>query len=205
MKRVILALAAASLVGGCGIFGGKGDKKSTPTVGERIPVLSSEAAIEVDPALAAVGVSVPGPTLNTEWAQPGGNAAKSMGHLALAAAPSQIWRSSIGSGSSTKAQLAAAPVIADGKVFTIDTQAVVRAFNADTGATLWQSQIRGEAASASTGGVSTRPTAPAMPPRSMPPTAASCGCAGRAARSAAPRRSPMTMSMSSARTISSTR
>ena len=144
MKRVILALALASLVGGCGIFGGKGDKKSTPTIGERIPVLSSEAAIQVDPALAGVAVTVPGSIVNTEWAQPGGNAAKSVGHLALGAAPSQIWRSSIGAGSNPKAQLAASPVMADGKVFTIDTQAVVRAFNADTGATLWQSQIRGE-------------------------------------------------------------
>ncbi|TFI57921.1 pyrrolo-quinoline quinone [Sphingomonas parva] len=144
MKRVILVLAAASLVGGCGVFGGKGDKKTTPTVGERIPVLSAEAAIQVDPALAGVAVVLPPAQVNTEWSQPGGNAAKSMGHLALAGSPSQIWRSSIGSGSSTKGQLAAAPVVADGKVFTIDTQAVVRAINADTGATLWQSQVRGE-------------------------------------------------------------
>ena len=49
MKRVIFALAAASLVSGCGVFGGKGDKKTTPTIGERIPVLSAEAAIQVDP------------------------------------------------------------------------------------------------------------------------------------------------------------
>ena len=144
MKRVIIAIAAVSLLGGCGIFGGKGDKKHTPTVGERIAVLSSEAAVEVDPALAGVAVTLPAATVNTEWTQPGGNAAKSMGHLALAAAPSQIWRSSIGAGSSNKAQLAAAPVAADGKLFTIDTRAVVRAINADTGATLWETQVRGE-------------------------------------------------------------
>jgi outer membrane protein assembly factor BamB len=157
MKRVILALAAASLVGGCGIFGGKGDKKTTPTIGERIPVLSSEAAIEIDPALAGVAVTVPPAAVNTEWAQPGGNAAKSMGHLALGATPSQIWRESIGEGGSTKGQLAASPVVADGKLFTIDTQAVVRAFDAATGRTLWRSQVRGEGAPESSlygGGVS---------------------------------------------------
>lgn len=157
MKRVILALAAVSLLGGCGVFGGKGNKKTTPTVGERIPVLSSEAAIEVDPALAGVAVVVPPPAVNADWAQPGGNAAKSMGHLALAAAPSQIWRTSIGAGSGNKAQLAASPVVAGGKVFTIDTQAVVRAIDANNGSVLWQTQVRGEGAPESAlfgGGVS---------------------------------------------------
>ena len=143
MKRVIFALAAASLLGGCGIFGGK-DKKVTPTVGERIPVLAAEASIEVDPALAGVGVTLPPAQINAQWAQPGGNAAKSMGHLALGPTPGQAWRVSIGQGSSNKAHLAAAPVVADGKIFTIDTQATVRAFDASSGSSLWATQVRGE-------------------------------------------------------------
>ena len=143
MKRVIFALAAASLLGGCGIFGGK-DKKVTPTVGERIPVLAAEASIEVDPALAGVAVALPPAQVNEQWAQPGGNAAKSMGHLALGAAPGQAWRTGIGQGSSNKAHLAAAPVVADGKIFTIDTQATVRAFDAGSGSSLWSTQVRGE-------------------------------------------------------------
>jgi outer membrane protein assembly factor BamB len=145
MKRVILALAAVSLLGGCGIFG-KGDKKTTPTIGERISVLSSEAAIEVDPSLAGVGVVLPPAAVNADWAQQGGNAAKSMGHVALAGSPSQIFRASIGAGSSNTTQLAASPVVAQGKVYTIDTRAVVRAIDGNTGATLWQTQVRGEGA-----------------------------------------------------------
>ena len=157
MKRVLIALAAASLLGGCGVFGGKGDRKTTPTVGERIPVLATEKSIEVDPELAGVAIVLPPAEANAQWAQPGGNAAKSMGHLGLSASPAQAWRVSIGAGSTNKGQLAASPVVADGKIFTIDTQAVVRAFDAQTGATLWQSQVRGEAATAGVlfgGGVS---------------------------------------------------
>jgi outer membrane protein assembly factor BamB len=153
----MIALAAASLLGGCGILGGKGEKKTTPTIGERIPVLATEKSIEVDPELAGVAVVLPPAAVNAQWAQPGGNAAKSMGHVALAASPAQAWRVSIGSGSTNKGQLASSPVVADGKVFTIDTQAVVRAFNAQTGAALWQSQIVGEAATSNVlfgGGVS---------------------------------------------------
>jgi outer membrane protein assembly factor BamB len=144
MKRLITLIVAASLLGGCGIFDKK--KKTTPTLGERISVLSNEAAIEVDPALAGVPVTLPAADVNGQWAQPGGNASKSMGHLALGAAPAQAWRASIGAGATSKSALASAPVVADGKVFTIDTQAVVRAFNAENGSPVWQTQVRGEGA-----------------------------------------------------------
>ena len=156
MKRLIFALAAASLLGGCGVFG-KGDKKVTPTIGERIPVLTAEASIEVDPALAGVAVTLPPAETNVQWAQPGGNAAKSMGHIALSGSPAQAWRVSIGEGSSNRGHLASSPVVADGKVFTIDTQANVRAFAADSGAPAWTTQVRGENAPTATlfgGGVS---------------------------------------------------
>jgi outer membrane protein assembly factor BamB len=156
MKRLILALAAVSLLGGCSVFH-KGKKHNTPTVGERISVLSNEASVEVDPALASVPVTLPVPLVNAEWAQPGGNAAKSMGHLALGNSLGLAWRTSIGSGSGKKEQLAAAPVYADGKIFTIDTQAVVRAIDPANGATLWQTQVKGAASQSGTlfgGGVS---------------------------------------------------
>jgi outer membrane protein assembly factor BamB len=156
MKRVVLALAAVSLLAGCGILGGRRGP-TTPTVGERISVLGTEGQVEVDPALAAVPVTIPAPQLNTEWAQPGGNAAKSMGHVALANAISQAWSVSIGEGSSVRARLAAEPVVADGRVYTIDTRATVRAFRADTGALVWARQVRGENSPSETlfgGGVS---------------------------------------------------
>ena len=98
MKRIFVALTAISLLAGCGIFGGSGGPR-TPTVGERIPVLASESDIEVDPALEGIPVSVPGPFVNNDWAQPGGNASKSMGHVALPDTLSQVWSVSIGSGS----------------------------------------------------------------------------------------------------------
>jgi outer membrane protein assembly factor BamB len=149
MKRLILALAAISMLGGCGVLH-KGKKHNTPTVGERISVLSNEAAVEVDPTLASTPVIVPAALVNTEWAQPGGNASKSMGHLALGASLGQAWRVSIGRGSGNKEQLAASPIFAEGKIFTMDTDAVVRAIDPQNGATVWQTQVRGAAASSGT-------------------------------------------------------
>lgn len=142
MKRLAIALMAATLLGGCGII--KGGKPKTPTVGERIAVLSAEASVEADPALAGIAIALPAAVANDAWAQPGGNAAKSMGHVALGTSLGRAWAADIGEGSSARARLAAAPVVAAGKVFTIDTRATVRAFDVQTGAQVWQTQISGE-------------------------------------------------------------
>jgi outer membrane protein assembly factor BamB len=142
MKRTLLLLAGVALLGGCGVLG-KGKKPGTPTVGQRISVLSTEAAVEVDPALAGQPVILPAAETNATWAQPGGNASKSMGHLALGATPAMAWRVSIGEGSTKKQQLAASPVFAEGRVYATDAQGVVRAVDGQTGATVWRTAVRG--------------------------------------------------------------
>ena len=152
-KFVVLTLAALA-AGGCGIF--KKSAPKTPVLGERVAVLTTEQDVAVDPATSALPISLPEPVANTEWAQAGGNASKSVGHLALGQSLGQAWAVSIGEGSSVRARLAAAPVVADGRVFTIDTQATVRAFDAQTGATVWATQFgteRGNKASLFGGGV----------------------------------------------------
>ncbi len=142
MKRILAALTMLSLLAGCGVLGGR--RPTTPTVGTRIPVLTSEGAVEIDPALADLPVQFPQAVTNPEWPQPGGNPAHAMIHVSLGDTPTQIWSVSIGQGSSTRARLASEPVVADGRVYTIDTSATVRAFNADTGAVIWEHQVRGE-------------------------------------------------------------
>ncbi|MDB5669189.1 MAG: pyrrolo-quinoline quinone [Alphaproteobacteria bacterium] len=148
MKRIILAVAALSLLGGCGVFH-KGKGKVTPTVGTRIAVLNTEASIEVDPTLASIPVTLPGALTNADWPQAGGNSAHSMGHLTLGATVGQAWRVAVGSGSNGKEQLAASPVFAAGRIFAMDTRAVVRAINPENGATIWETQVKGKDSSAS--------------------------------------------------------
>jgi len=142
MKRILAALTILAVLSGCGVLGGR--RPTTPTVGQRIPVLNTESQIEVDPAIADIPVQVPAALTNADWPQPGGNAAHASVHVALGGTPTQAWSVSIGQGSSTRARLAAEPVVADGRVYTIDTTATVRAFNADTGAIVWERQVRGE-------------------------------------------------------------
>ena len=153
-NRIAMLMIATALVSGCNPF--KKDRPKTPVVGDRIAVLTSEIDVVVDPETAARPLGLPGPIVNEAWNQPGGNASKSMGHLALGTSLGQAFSVSIGKGTSTTERLASAPVVADGRVFTIDTTSTVRAFDAQTGATVWATQFgteRGNQASLYGGGV----------------------------------------------------
>lgn len=137
--RAAALMTFALAASGCSLIN-KGPKK-TPVLGTRVAVLTSESGAEADPQLAAVPVTLPAPVQNNAWAQAGGNAEKSMGHLALGNTLARSFSVSIGQGTSLQARLAAAPVVANGRVFTIDTTSAVRAFDAQTGAQVWQTRF----------------------------------------------------------------
>ncbi len=133
------ALLLVACLAGCGVVGGGGHKhaRSTPTVGNRIPILSRvESGAKVDPDLAGLAVVLPPPEVNADWAQPGGAANKSYGHLAIADAPVRKWSALI-DGSTERRRLAAAPVIGGGQLFIMDTAGVLHAFDAGTGKPKW--------------------------------------------------------------------
>lgn len=151
-SRALLVVLALSL-SGCGIFGGKG-KPTTPTIGNRVPILSRvESGAKPDPSLSGVAVVLPPAEANPEWPQAGNTANKSYGNLALSAAPQRIWTVGI-KGSSGKARLAAAPVIGDGKMFVMDTDGIIHAFDAGSGAQLWRTsfEIKGDGKTSVFGG-----------------------------------------------------
>ena len=93
--KIILALAASASLGGCAVIdsmrGDAGKKNNTPTVGNRVDILGTERDTEVDPALADVAVILPPPAVNDAWAQPGGNASKSPGHVELGQGLARVW------------------------------------------------------------------------------------------------------------------
>lgn len=136
--RVTVAVAALMALSGCGIF--KGSVKKTPTVGNRVSILTSENGVETDATIADVQVLLPAPSVNDAWAQPGGNPAKSMGQLALAAQPTKAWQASI-DGGSNRERMAAPPVVGENKLFVMDVHGVAHAFKSDTGGALWTTPI----------------------------------------------------------------
>lgn len=141
--RLVAAMTAMALVSGCGIFKGRdGGKPKTAVLGERIPVLSVEESASTDTALANTPVTVPPADPVTSWPQPGGNPQKRVGNVPLGATPTRVWTARI-EGTKAGARLAAAPVVADGRLYVMDTHAVVHAYDAKTGARVWEAQVAG--------------------------------------------------------------
>ena len=132
--RMPIALVALTALGACGAF--KGGGRKTPVLGDRVPILVSESDAKVDPAISGLDVLLPAPVANTDWAQPGGNPEKNMGHLALAGNVSRLWTATIPAGSNRE-RLAASPVIGGGTLYVVDVNGALHAFDANSGASLW--------------------------------------------------------------------
>ena len=88
----------------------------------------------------AVPISLPAAVANADWTHRGGNARHLPPHGALSAAPARIWSANIGQASTKRNRISAAPVVADGRVFTLDAEMGLHA-TALNGAALWGSDL----------------------------------------------------------------
>ncbi len=150
LRAAVVAVLIAPLVAACS---GK-DKKQTRLKGERISVLAFEQTLRADPRLSSVQVRLPKPYVNDAWPQAGGYPTHAMHHLALGRSLREVWRVSIGVGDERNKPLVSSPVVADGRVYTLDAEAMASAFDAETGRKLWSVKFKrkGEKKSIAFGG-----------------------------------------------------
>lgn len=113
------------------------DTDDTILPGRREAVITSGAETSADPELSSQPVVVPAAYTNADWSQPGGVASNALQHVALSPKPQRVWAVNAGVGSSSQGRLTASPIVANGRIFVLDTQATLRAFNASSGKTLW--------------------------------------------------------------------
>lgn len=119
-------------------------KKEVPLPGERVAVITDTTEIVADPGEGAKPVQVPAPQANAAWSQPGGSPSNSLGNLALNGDVRKVWSSDAGTGSSSSGRLSAVPLVADGKVFTLDAAGTVSAFSAASGGRIWSQDVTPE-------------------------------------------------------------
>ena len=136
-----LALAAVMALSACAHNGEKSRNKNR-IPGERISVLSFEGRLSADPRIADLDVRLPKPYDNQNWPQAGGDISHVMQHLDLAPAPKILWRTSIGKGSGGVERLIASPVVADGKIFTLDANNTVAARRDSDGRLIWSLTLK---------------------------------------------------------------
>lgn len=132
--RFVFSLILVASLAACS---GDDDDKVVIT-GERVSALKAVRRSVADEPLADFTIDLPEPAAYPDWAQPGGNAAHALGHLSVASTPHVAWTADIGSGSGGAYKLLASPVIADGRIFTMDSRGEVRAFGVEDGDRLWE-------------------------------------------------------------------
>jgi len=141
--RAGLGLTALAGLSGCGLWDEWFGESKPPLPGKREPVLAVRRGMKVDEG-GDKRIILPPPVRNAGWPQTGGNPAHLMGHLAASEVLERNWSSSIGTGGGYRRKILAQPVIADGVVYAMDSNAVVTAFNMDTGSRLWRTDTKNE-------------------------------------------------------------
>jgi outer membrane protein assembly factor BamB len=109
--------------------------------GERISLMTNDEAIKPDPALAGTPVILPPPYRNTDWPQPGGYPTNATYHLDAPGPLRRIWDASAGKGSDSQSRLTAAPVVGSGRIYTIDAEAHVYAYDVKSGREVWDKRL----------------------------------------------------------------
>ena len=104
---------------------------SVPVEGQPEPVAPPDRADNISQA-----ISLPAASAIADWTHRAGNSRHLMPHGALSASPQRVFSVNIGAGSSRRNRITAAPIVADGRIYTIDGLSGLVA-TSTAGARLW--------------------------------------------------------------------
>ena len=137
-RRAAMTLPAGPLalaLSGCGDTNGKAKFTGTP-----IPVLPEANILAASPN--APPVNLPPPAPLPDWPQVLANPAHAPGNVVGPTGINQAWQAGIGTAGGYRQPLQASPIIAAGKVFTMDANGNVAAFSLRSGNELWRCYTR---------------------------------------------------------------
>jgi len=126
----ILTLATLALLSAC--------DREERLAGDREAIRENQEAVAS--ADQVVALKLPAPQNVASWTHKNGDATHRVRHLALSQNLTRIWGQSIGSGNKKRLRITSDPIIADGRIFTLDSNAGVRAFSTG-GAALWSRNL----------------------------------------------------------------
>ena len=133
-KRLIQLAALAGLLGlaSCGE-----QDNFLPGTRESLDAALTDGAADRDAVVnQTLPVALPAMTANANWPQRPGSAVTRVNNAALGGSLSLAWSVNIGDGDGRKARITGDPVVADGRIFTLDSGARVTAVT-PAGATAW--------------------------------------------------------------------
>ncbi len=138
-RLLMMLVIALGVLTGCDTF--LGTKEAKPLPGKRISILTQQRSIEPDASALGHKIVLPAPVPNEDWPQAGGYANHAMHHMRVGKALQERWNISIGQGSSDEERLMAQPIVAEDRLYTMDSETVISAFNIKNGDEIWSSEI----------------------------------------------------------------
>ncbi|MDB5413689.1 MAG: dehydrogenase [Rubritepida sp.] len=146
LGRRLALLGGAALLAGCDNLKDMADDllgtTKVPLTGERHAVLTTEREVTADEAARSRPFSLPAPTLNLDWPTAGGTLSHAPGHLSLPRPIGEVWRTSIGTGTSYRRRLTASPLVVGDTIYAVDAYGWVTALDVPRGARRWQIDTR---------------------------------------------------------------
>jgi len=139
MRSVLLALPLAVMLASCA--------NGPPVLSEeekaaRITINPFQENLTPDATLAATPVTLPAAVAFADWQQSGENSAKLPGNVEAGQEFKEAWRANVGEGSGEEKRIVAAPVVKDGRIYTIDSGQKVSALDASNGRRIWEVQLK---------------------------------------------------------------
>ncbi|MCP5038816.1 MAG: PQQ-binding-like beta-propeller repeat protein [Rhodobacteraceae bacterium] len=107
---------------------------------DEVPDGPADGANAVSTANRSVPISLPAPTNHAAWTHRAGEPDHAIRQPIFSISPTLIWTAKTGQGNDRKHRITADPVVADGRIFTLDSRAKVTAFSTQ-GSTLWSADL----------------------------------------------------------------
>lgn len=139
MFRYIILFALTTSVIGCDSYFGK--DTTPPLPGKRVAILIHDTQLTSDPLAAAEKILLPRPMPNDEWPQSGGFPNHAMHHMKSNNSISKAWSTDVGDGTDDDQILVAPPIIATNRVYTLDSNNMIVATDANNGRRIWDVKL----------------------------------------------------------------
>ncbi len=143
----VTALASAVFLSGCSTvnrfnpFTGSEEPNDVATQGERISIVAFEEGVTASERLAGQDYYIPAPRAVAAWTLSTGPQGAEIENIAAAADFEIAWSKSVGVGSKGESQVLAQPVSDGQLIYTMDGEARVSAFDAETGRQVWSENL----------------------------------------------------------------
>ncbi len=136
-RRAAMLLPLAA--GGCQTLDEWFGDKKTPLPGTRIGIGGTQRGLKVDNP-AGHAVTLPPEAVDAAWPQSGFSPSHTPGNPAFGTRLQPVWTAKIGAPSGYRRRITATPVVGGGRVFAMDSDAVVSAYDQRSGTRLWRTE-----------------------------------------------------------------